>query len=147
MIQAAFQRDANHIPIQGLGLTDGKSITYSALTTGAVGTTTLFTTTGTVAVRIFAVAGSIDLTGSGSLEVGIAGNTAALIAQTAATAIDAGEIWYGTNPPTVGVLPGQFILAGTDIIQTIASATVTAGTLSYYVLWFPISSDGNLVAA
>lgn len=147
MTDQAFQRDANHVPITTLGLTATKAITYAALTTGAVGTTTLFTVTGTIAVRVFAVCGAVDLTGSGTLELGIAGNTAAIAAQTAATAIDAGEIWYGTNPPTVGVMPSQLILAGTNIIQTIASATVTAGTLTFYALWAPISDDGNLVAA
>lgn len=146
-IQSAFQRDANHVPITTLGLTESKAITYSALTTGAVGATTLFTVTGLVAVQVFAVASGVDLTGTGTLEVGIAGNTASITAQTAATAIDVGEIWYGANPPTVGVLPAQLILSGTNIIQTIATATVTAGTLTYYCLWAPISADGLVVAA
>ncbi len=146
-VSSFFQRDANHVPIVNLGLTSSKAITYSALTTGAVGITTLFTVTGTVAVRVFAVCSGVDLTGAGTLEVGISGNTAAVIAQTAATVIDVGEIWYGTTPPTVGVLPALLVLAGTDIIQTIASATVTAGTLTFYCLWNPISSDGNVVAA
>lgn len=140
-------RDANFVPISELGLISNKAITYVAGTTGAVGPTTLFTVTGTVALRIFAVTSGVDLTGSGTLEVGIANNTAALIAQTAATAIDVGEIWYGTNPPTVGILPGIFVLAGTDVIQTIGTNTVTAGTLTFYCLWTPISQDGNVVAA
>lgn len=146
-IQSAFIRDANHVPITTLGLTESKSITYAAATTGAVGTTTLFTVTGLVRLTIFAVASGTDLTGSGTLEVGIAGNTAALIAQTAATAIDVGEFWYGTTPVTVGVTPGTFLLSATNIIQTIGTNTVTAGTLTYYCLWAPISADGNVVAA
>lgn len=146
MTSQAFQRDANFVPIVTLGLTASKAITYSALTTGAVGTTTLFTVTGSVAVRIFAIASGVDLTGSGTLEVGVAGNTASLIAQTAATAIDVGEIWATTSPATVLALPGQFIVAG-DIIQTIGTNTVTAGTLTYYALWAPISSDGNVTSA
>ena len=145
--RGAFVRDDNSVPITGLGLIASKAITYVAGTTGAVAATTLFTVTGTVAIQVFAVCSGVDLTGSGTLEVGIAGNTAAVIAQTAATAIDLGEIWYGTNPPTVGVMPNQLIVAGTDIIQTIATNTVTAGTLTYYCLWYPISTDGNLVAA
>lgn len=147
VINSTFSRDANYVPITSLGLTATKTITYAGLTTGAVGTTTLFTVTGTVVMRVFAVASTVDLTGSGTLEVGIAGNTAAVIAQTAATAIDAGEIWYDTSPPTVGVLPGQLILAGTNVIQTIATNTVTAGTLIYYALWSPVTTDGNVVAA
>jgi hypothetical protein len=144
----AFTRDANHVPIVNLGLVaTPKAITYAALTTGAVGTTTLFTVTGVVAVRVFAVTAAVDLTGAGTLEVGIAGNTPGIIAQTAATAIDAGEIWYGTNPPTVGVMPATLILADTNIIQTIGSATVTAGTLTFYCIWTPITSDATVTVA
>lgn len=145
-IQAAFTRDANNVPIQTLGLTAQKAITYSALTTGAVGLTTLFTVTGTVSVRVFAVCSGVDLTGSGTIEVGVSGNTAAVIAQTSATAIDVGEIWATTSPATVLALPAIQLVA-TDVIQTIATNTVTAGTLTYYCLWAPVSSDGNVVAA
>jgi hypothetical protein len=146
-VSAAFIRDANSVPITALGFTESKAITYVAATTGATGATTLFTVTGTVAVRVFAVTGAVDLTGSGNLSVGIAANTAAIAAVTAATAIDAGEIWYGTSPPTVGVLPSTLILNGTNIIQTIDTNTVTAGTLTFYCLWFPISATGLVVAA
>ncbi len=145
---SAFSRDANHVPITALGLTETKAITFSALTTGAVGLTTLFTVTGTVAVRLFGVVSGTDVTGSGTIEAGISGNTAALLAQVAGTALDVGEIWTDNAPSTVEGLPAlQILTAGTDIIQTIASDTLTAGTLTYYCLWFPISSDGNLVAA
>lgn len=146
-IQAQFLRDANHVPITGLGLSVSKAITYVGATTGAVGATTLFTVTGVVSVRLFAVVSGTDLTGSGTIEAGISGNTAALLAQVAATALDVGEIWTDSGPSTVEVLPSQQIITDTDIIQTIASNTVTAGTLTYYCLWEPISSDGNVEAA
>jgi len=148
MTDQFFQRDANHVPITNLGLMASKAITYSALTTGATGATTLFTVTGVVAVRLFAVVSGVDLTGSGTLEAGISGNTAALLAQVNATALDVGEIWTDNAPSTVEGLPAlQILAAGTDIIQTIGTDTVTAGTLTYYCLWSPISEDGNLVAA
>jgi len=149
MVNSSFyQRDANYTPITNLGLIESKSITYAALTTGAVGATTLFTVTGTVAVRVFAVVSGVDLTGAGTLEVGISGNTAALVAQVAATALDVGEIWTDNAPSTVEALAGFSLLAaGTDIIQTIATDTVTAGTLTFYCTWVPVSSDGNVVAA
>ena len=147
-VSAAFNRDANNVPITEGGLLETKGITYSALTTGAVGTTTLFTVTGVVLARVFAVVSGADLTGSGTLEVGISGNTAAIIPQVAATTLDVGEIWNSDTPATVRALQDFSILAaGTDIIQTIASNTVTAGTLTYYCLWIPISNDGNVVAA
>lgn len=144
-VNSAFSRDENFVPIQALGFTQTKTITFSALTTGAVGTTTLFTVTGVVAVRLFGVVSDADITGSGTIEAGIAGNTASLIAQTTGTALDVGEIWINATPATVEGLPDLSILAaGTDIIQTIGTNTLTAGTLTYYCLWFPISTDGNL---
>ena len=147
-MDAVFQRDANHVPITSLGLTATKSITYVAGTTGATGATTLFTVTGVVGVRLFGVCGT-DITsgGSATLEAGISGNTAALLAQTTATGIDAGEIWIDAGPATVELLPALSILSDTDIIQTIATTTVTGGVLTYYCVWVPISSDGNIVAA
>lgn len=147
MIDQTFQRDANSVPITGLGLVAPKAITYVAANTGAVGATTLFTVTGTVAVRIFAVVSGVDLTGSGTLEVGIAGNTAALIAQTAATALDVGGIWGNATPATVFALPALQIISGTNIIQTIATNTVTAGTLTYYCAWFPLTQSAQVIPA
>ena len=147
MTDQFFQRDANHVPIVNLGLMASKAITYVAGTTGATGATTLFTVTGVVGVRIFGYCGT-DLTsgGAATLEVGIAGNTAALLAQTTATGIDAGEFWIDTGPATIELLPA-ISLVGADIIQTIGTTTVSGGVLTYYCLWNPISSDGNVVAA
>ena len=145
-----FSRDANSVPITTLGITATKSITYVAGTTGATGATTLFTVTGCVAVRVFGVCSTLlEETGAtATLEIGIAGNTAALIVQTTGTAIDANEVWIDTAPATIEALPAFSIIgAGQDIIQTIAGNTVSAGVLTYYCVWAPISSDGNVVAA
>lgn len=147
-VASAFNRDANHVPITNLGLMETKAITYVAGTTGAVGATTLFTVTGVVAVRLFGVVSGADVTGTGTIEAGISGNTAALLAQTTGTALDVGEIWVDTVPATVEALPAlQILAAGTDIIQTIAGSTLDTGTITYYCLWNPISDDGNVVAA
>lgn len=146
-VSASFSRDENFVPIQALGFTNTKAITYAALTTGAVGTTTLFNVTGVVAVRIFAIVSGVDLTGSGTLEVGISGNTPSLLAQVNATALDVGEIWTDNTPATVKAISTQNILSGTNVIQTIGTDTVTAGTVTYYCLWFPISTTGNVTSA
>lgn len=146
-IASTFSRDANQVPIWTEGLVATKSITFLTASTGAVGTTTLFTVTGDVVVRVFAVC-TADLTGAtATVEMGIAGNTAAVAAQTTGTTIDTGEIWYGTSPPTVGVLPARLVLSGTNIILTIATAAVDTGALTFYAIWSPISSTGNVVAA
>ncbi len=124
-----------------------KTITYVTANTGATGSTTLFTVTGTVQVQVFAVC-SVDLTGAAAtLEVGITANTAAVIAQTLGTTIDTGEIWYGAAPPTVGVLPASLILSGTNILQLIGTHTVDAGVLQYFCIWTPLSQGATVVAA
>lgn len=147
-VPAAFNRDENFVPVTTLGFTSSKTITYVAGTTGAVGPTTLFTVTGVVAMQIFAtVDGATDLTGSGTLEVGISGNTASLLGQVAATALDANEIWVDTGPATIEALPALYLNNGKNVIQTIGTDTVTAGTLTYYCVWIPISPNASVVAA
>lgn len=132
-ITDAYQRDANQVPITGLDLIASKSITYAALTTGAVGATNLFTITGTVALRIFGVCSTLlDSDGAATIEVGIAGATAGLIAQTTATNIDADEIWIDNAPAKIETLPSLSILKDQTIIQTIATETIKAGVLTYY---------------
>lgn len=146
-IASAFSRDANRVPITINGLVTSKAITYVAATTGATGATTLFTVTGTVAVRVFGVVSGADLTGNGTLEVGVAGGTALILAQTTGTNLDVGEIWVDNGPALVEALPSPVIVSGKNIIQTIGTDTITAGTITYYCAWTPLSDDGNVVAA
>lgn len=145
MTDITYPIDDNHNPITGLDMIDSKSITYVAATTGAVGTTNLFTITGTVALRIFGVC-SVNLTGSGTLEVGIAGTTAGLIAQTTGTDIDKDTIWVDNAPAKIETLPSLSILTDQTIIQTIGTGTITAGTITYYCCWTPVSSSASVVS-
>lgn len=143
---SAVDRDANRVSIQSNDAGKLESTwTFAAATTGAVGAHTLFTVTGNCLVRVFGICDT-DLTGSGTIEVGVVGNTAALIAQTTGTALDDGEIWVDATPG-VGVegLPGTFIVNdGADIILTIASDTITAGVVDFYCLWRPLSSNAEV---
>lgn len=143
---SAFIRDANNVPITNLGLTESKTITFVAGTTGAVGTTTLFTITGTVAVNVFGFC-TTDLAGSGTVEVGVSGSTACLCDQQSATSIDNHEVWHDSVLTVGGQVAGHVHIINQDVIQTIATNTVSAGVITYYCLWTPISSDGNVVAA
>ena len=145
-ITDTLQRDANQVPLDKLGLIATKSITYVAATTGAVGATDLFKVTGTVALQIFGVC-SVNIAGSGTIEVGIAGVTAGLIAQTTGTDIDADKIWVDNAPAKIETLPSQVVLTGQTIIQTIGTDTLTAGTITYYCCWSPVSSSASVVAA
>lgn len=151
-----LQRDASFAPIQGNhAMLATKSITFAGGTAndpgdfdGTGNPATLFTVTGTVLVTIFGVC-TVNLAGAGAtLEVGITGNTAALIAQTTGTDIDANTIWVDTGPATVEALPSTQILTnGTDIIQTAGTANITAGAITYYCLWRPLSTGSSVVAA
>lgn len=149
-ILSAFSRDANSVPIWTEGLIETKSITYAAATTGAIATTTLFTVTGCVAVRVFGVCTS-TLTSGGvpTLEVGISGATAVVLAQIVnATDLATDELYLDATPTTkVEAMPSRLIIsAGQDIIQTIGTATITGGSLAYYCVWAPISNDGTVSA-
>lgn len=120
--------------------------TFTDTTTGAVGAHTLFTVTGDVLVSVFGHC-TTDVTGSGTGEVGTANNTAGLIAQTTGTAIDANEWWQnGTPTLKIGadVNPVKPIGTSTDIILTIGTDTFTAGVITFYCLFRPLSSDGNI---
>lgn len=113
---------------------------------------TLFTVTGDVLVRIFGVC-TTDLVsaGGGTLSVGVTGNTAALIASTTATDIDASEIWNDSTPAagtdTLANVTGPHVIVnGLDIIESVGTADITAGNIYYVCLWRPLSRDGNVVA-
>lgn len=142
-----FQRDANHVPITNKGVTVTKTVAFTgAAGLGAVGTVSLFTVTGDVVVNVVGVCTeNLASAGGGTLEVGIAGNTAALIAQTTATAIDAGETWVDATPATVVSYPSDKVLVnGTDIIATVATGDITDGTITFYCNFTPLSSTGEV---
>ena len=133
-----------------------KTITFDGGTTNAIGDfdgtgnpVTLFTVTGFVELKIYAVC-TTSLTGASStVEVGTSTNTAGLIAQTTATDIDVGEIWHDASPDSsvepATVAPSE--LVNGNIILTVGTANTTAGVIDFYVVWRPISPDGNVVPA
>lgn len=113
----------------------------------------LFKVTGTVLVRIFGVC-TATLVGAGTIEVGMAGNTAGLIAQIAnATDLAIGEIWNDATPTEleIGLLAsvlGPYIVTAEGTPKTIdekvGTADITAGGLHYILLWRPLSPDGKV---
>ena len=113
---------------------------------------TLFNVTGTVLVRVFGVC-TDSLTGaSATIEVGVTGNTAALIAQETATDIDVGGIYLSATQVLGAVafssVTGPFVVAnGLDIIETVGTDNVTGGNVYYVCLWKPLSNDGKVQAA
>ena len=121
--------------------------------TGAAAAYTIFTVTGDVVVQVFGLCQILmDSGGAATIELGIAGNTAALIAQTTATDLDAYETWQDAtpeaNPGAVSLDSRGFAIAnGADIILTVGNADLTAGDVDFICRWWPISTNGNVVEA
>jgi hypothetical protein len=147
-------RDKNRIPLARDFFVTQKTVTFAGGTANAIGDydgtgnpTTVFSVTGAVLVKVFAVC-TTNLTGtSATLTLGTAGAGAAgLIASTTATDLIANEIWVDATPTTF-VEPvasaGEFIIGnGQDIVLTVGTANVTAGVLEFYCLWKPIGETG-----
>ena len=120
--------------------------------TGDIGTFALFTVTGTVKFSIIATC-SETLVGAATLECGITGDTAGIIAQIAdATALAAGEIWFDATPTTsidtVANAELSYVLGnGQDIFLTIGAANITDGTIDFNIVWWPLNATGSIVAA
>jgi len=115
--------------------------------TGNAGNHTLFTVTGDVLLTVFGVC-TTNMTGSGGeIEVGVTGNTAGLIAQIADMEdLDAGDIWIDATPEVgIAAIPAmQVVNGGLDVLLKITTADATAGVITFYCLWRPLSSDGNV---
>jgi hypothetical protein len=118
---------------------------------GAQGTFTLFTVTGDVMVQLFGVCQTaLTSGGAATVEVGITGNTAALIAQTAFDDVDQYETWQDAapeaNPGNVDAAMADFfvIANGADVILTVATADLTAGVIDFDAFWCPLSTDGSV---
>ena len=116
------------------------------LRTDATGTQTLFNVTGEVEVVVI---GYIDVTVTSgnalTLEVGVTGATAGLIAQTAVGNLTLDKIWVDAIPSVLESKPSWKIIANSlDIIHTIGAFVATAGKITYYCWWRPLSADGNV---
>ena len=120
--------------------------------TGDTGAYTIFTVTGDVVLEVFGVCNTTLTGATATIQLGVTGNTAVLIALTTGTDLLANEIWHDTTPTTtveqIANTTRQFIVTnGQDAILTIATAALTAGDIDFYALWRPLSTDGNVVAA
>ena len=114
----------------------------------------LFTITGLVKVRIFGLVDEALTEGNGNetIEVGVAGATAALIAQLAdPNTLVANDVW--TNGAASTALPVGFptdwaVVGDLDIDLVVAGTTgITNGQITFYVEWVPISAGATVVAA
>jgi len=134
-----------------------KDITFVGGTANAIGDHdgtgdpfTVFSVTGTVRARIFAICETSLVGSSATLELGNSKSTAGIIAQTTASDITVNEIWYDASPDA-GVEADTAILEkilanDLDVIGTVGTANITAGKIKFICLWRPVSLDGNLTA-
>ena len=122
--------------------------------TGAQAAYPIYTVTGDVIVQVFAICkASLTSAGAPTVELGVSGNTAALITQIVdGTDLLINEIWHDATPTTtlealdIDGARTVVISAGQDIIFTVGTADLTAGDIDFYCLWRPLSRDGKVVA-
>jgi len=117
----------------------------------ASGLWTLFQVNGDVIVRIFGVSTLTPVGASGTLEVGIVGNTAGLIAQTTATTIVTNYLWSDSTPSygldLLSTVLGPYVLVnGQDIIETTKTTDLTAGNIYYVCLYKPLTPGSSVKA-
>lgn len=114
---------------------------------------TLFTVTGDVIIKAIWGVVNTDLAGAtATIEVGVTGNTAGLIAQETCTDLDDGNIYTSaTNAIGVARMGDSGALTaindGLDIIETLGTANVTSGQIDWYVIWMPCEANASVVAA
>lgn len=117
---------------------------------------TAYTVTGSVLARVFGVVGATQLTstgGTGTAAIGVAGATGAFLAATTingTTNFVANAAWVDTTPTlTAEALANSsgWVLCTGNIIITIATNDATAGAITLYCQYIPVSSNGAVVAA
>ena len=129
---------------------DGATVDDPGDYTGGTGNpATLFTVTGDVLVYLMGLC-KASLIGAATLEIGLVGNTAILLAQIAnTTTLDINMNYFDATPALGEGQAPVFhpIAGGLDIIQTVGTANITAGEIDYYCFWRPLSADGLVVPA
>jgi len=132
-----------------------KDVVFATATTGAAASKRLFTVTGCVALTVVALCTTdlVAAVGGATLEVGLTGATAVLIAQTTAENIDADEVWSAAAPATkyaaiTDLIPVWYIVnTGIHVLYTVATQAVATGAIKFICFWEPISEDGYVEAA
>lgn len=119
-------------------------------------TAAAFTVTGDVMVRVVGVVGAVGITstsGTTTLALGTTESTGGIIAASTVngTQFDATDVWVDSSPANdVEVMASaawNIIGGGADIVLTRSADDLTAGSLTLYCWWTPLSSNGDVVAA
>ena len=126
---------------------------YAALS--GYDTGSAFTVTGDVLVKVVGVVGGTGITctsGTTTISIGTTENAAEIIAATTIDNADfaATDVWVDNNPgDDCETMDDNWVVIGgsADIVMTRSVDDLTAGVLTLYCLWRPLSTDGNVVAA
>lgn len=119
-------------------------------------TAAAFTVTGDVMVKVVGVVGSTAITstsGTTTLAVGTTELTTGILAASTVdnTQFAATDVWVDSSPANdVEIMASaawHIIGGGADIVLTRNVDDLTAGSLTLYCWWKPLSSDGAVVAA
>lgn len=111
----------------------------------------LFTVTGDVKAKVVGICTTNLAGANATVEVGVTGTTAGIIATTTATDIDANDIWHDASPDSqvelATVMAENIIPNGLNIQETTKVAEISSGVIKFICLWRPLSVDGKIVAA
>lgn len=113
---------------------------------------TIFTVTGDIIIKAIWGICNTNLTGAtATISVGVASNTAVLIALETATEIDDGNV-YVSATQAIGAAAvantGMFVVNdGADIIEEPLTSNVTGGQMDYYCIWAPAEDGARLISA
>jgi len=130
-------------------LRDGRRIAVKTVDCTQASPVTVFTVTGDVVMGVFGIVKeSLTTSDAITAELGVSGDTPKLIAQVAdATGLAQNEIWHDATPDATieneSVVVPKIVSNGQDAILTLGG-TVTAGSIAFYCLWYPLSSNGNV---
>lgn len=118
---------------------------------------TIFEVTGDVLVKAFfgiVNTAVVSASNTGTLEVGVAGNTAKLIAQTTAGSgtLAANDVLTDAGAEaSIDILAtsgAELVIAnGADIIETLATNNFNSGQIDWYCVWAPLERDAAITSA
>jgi hypothetical protein len=143
---------ANNSPIPVYGSPNylAVPITFAALTTGSVASHEIFTCTGMVRVIIIPEC-TDNVAGTGTIELGVEGDTDLFLGTTTGTDIDIGKLWLDTSPAELGwsftSVLDKVVAGGKDIGYEVKTNTLTGGTVVFHCWWIPLNSTGAVVAS
>ena len=126
-----------------------------AVSTGAQAEYDIFDVTGDVLVQVIGVGKTAvtDAAGASRLQVGVTGDTDALLAQIEGPHLTIGDIWHDATPTTKAEkfdlygAHSAVITGGQDIVMEISGADITAGVIHFYCFYKPLSADGHVAPA